>query len=142
MWWAVALLGFAVSALPAQADSLVATRTIRAQTPLTDDDMTLVAMEIPGALTDPEAVIGQEARVAIYAGRPIRAQDLGPSAVVERNQIIALAYSANGLSIMTEGRALARGGVGDVIEIMNLSSRNKVFGQIGPDGVVRVGPPS
>lgn len=137
--WRILLIFFA---LPALADSVVATRTIRAQTALTAEDLTLVAMEIPGALTDTAAAIGQEARVAIYAGRPIRQADLGPSAIIARNQIIALAYTAGGLTILTEGRALARGGVGDVIEVMNLSSRNKVLGQIGPDGVVRVGPPS
>lgn len=131
-----------VTALPAWADSVVATRIIRAQTALTAEDLTLVAMEIPGALTDTTAAIGQEARVMIYAGRPIRQTDLGPGAVLERNQIIPLSYAAGGLSILTEGRALARGGVGDVIEVMNLSSRIKVSGQIGPDGVVRVGPPS
>lgn len=135
MWrLALVFLGF-----PALADSVVATRTIRAQTPLTAEDLVLVAMDIPGALTDSAAAIGQEARVAIYAGRPIRQADLGPSTVVDRNQIVPLAYTAGGLTILTEGRALARGGVGDVIEIMNLSSRNKVLGQIGPDGVVRVG---
>ena len=128
--------------LPAFADSVVATRTIRAQTEVTAEDLTLVAMEIPGALTDTAAAIGQEARVAIYAGRPIRQKDLGPGTVIDRNQIIPLFYAVGGLTIQTEGRALARGGVGDVIEIMNLSSRKKVLGQIGPDGVVRVGPPS
>ena len=91
---------------------------------------------------DPAAAIGQETRKVIYAGKPILAGDLGPSAIVERNQIIPLAYSLGGLSILTEGRALARGGVGDVIDVMNLASRNKVTGQIGPDGVVRVGPAS
>ncbi len=129
-------------ALPACADSLVATRTIRPQTTLTADDLTLVAMDIPGALTDPAAAIGQEARIAIYAGRPIRQPDLGARALVDRNQIIPLAYAAGGLTILTEGRALARGGAGDFIEVMNLSSRSKILGQIGPDGVVRVGPPS
>lgn len=129
-------------AFPAMADSVVATRTIRAQTTLTSEDLTLVAMDIPEALTTTTAAIGQEARVAIYAGRPIRQADLGPSTIIDRNQIIALAYTAGGLTILTEGRALARGGVGDAIEVMNLSSRNKVMGLIGPDGVVRVGPPS
>jgi len=128
--------------LPALADSLVATRTIRAHSQLTADDMTLVAMEIPEALTDPATAIGLETRVAIYAGKPIHAQDLGPSAVVERNQIIALSYRAGGLVILTEGRALTRGGVGEMIEVMNLTSRTKVSGQIGTDGVVYVGPPS
>jgi flagella basal body P-ring formation protein FlgA len=126
--------------LPALADSLVATRTIRAHTMLSAEDMTLVSMDIPGALTDISTTLGQETRVAIYAGKPILAQSIGPGAIIERNQIIPLTYSVGGLTIHTEGRALARGGVGELIEIMNLTSRAKVIGQIGADGVVRVGP--
>lgn len=122
----------------AMADSLVATRTIRAQSVLTAEDFTLVAAEIPDALTDSSFALGQEARVMIYPGRPIRAADLGPLAIVERNQVVPLAFQAGALAIMTEGRALARGGVGDVIPVMNLSSRSKVLGTIGPDGIVRV----
>lgn len=125
--------------LPALADSVVATRTIRAQSVLTAEDMTLVAMDIPLALHDTAAVIGQETRVAIYAGKPIKADQIGPSAIIERNQIVPLSYSAGNLSILTEGRALARGGIGETIEVMNLASRSKVAGVIGPDGVLRVG---
>ena len=127
---------------PLWADSLVATRVIAPQTELTADDITAVAMDIPGAMSDAAAVIGQEARVAIYPGRPIRAGDLGQSALVERNQIIPLAYVAGGLTILTEGRALSRGGVGEVIEVMNLASRATVSAEIGADGVARVGPNS
>ncbi|MFC3181841.1 flagellar basal body P-ring formation chaperone FlgA [Cypionkella sinensis] len=126
--------------LPALADSVVATRTIRAHSLLSAEDVTLVAMDIPDALTDTAAVIGQETRVAIYAGKPVQAAQIGPSAIVERNQIVPLAYSAGGLSILTEGRALARGGVGETIDVLNLTSRIKVAGLIGPDGVLRVGP--
>ena len=125
---------------PALADSVVATRTIRAHSLLSAEDVTLVAMYIPDALTDTAAVIGQETRVAIYAGKPVQAAQIGPSAIVERNQIVPLAYSAGGLSILTEGRALARGGVGETIDVLNLTSRIKVAGLIGPDGVLRVGP--
>lgn len=138
MWRIILIL----APFPALADSLVATRVIKAQTELTAEDMTLVAMDIPGALSDAAAAIGQEARVAIYPGRPIRLGDLGQSALVERNQIIPLAYVAGGLSILTEGRALSRGGVGAVIEVMNLASRTTVNAEIGADGVARVGPNS
>lgn len=127
-------------AFPALADSVVATRTIRAHSLLSAEDMTLVAMDIPQALTDTTAAIGQETRVAIYAGKPILLQQIGPSAIIERNQIVPLSFNAGGLSILTEGRALARGGVGETIEVMNLTSRTKVAGLIGPDGVLRVGP--
>lgn len=134
--WRILLI---FSAFPALADSVIATRTVRAHRILSADDMTLVAMDIPQALTDTSAAIGQEARVAIYAGKPILPAQIGPSAIIERNQIVPLSYSAGGLSILTEGRALARGGIGETIEVMNLISRTKVAGLIGADGVLRVG---
>ena len=122
----------------AMADSIVATRTIRAQTVLTAEDFTTVAAEIPGAMTDPAQVIGQEARVTMYAGRPILAANLGAAALVERNQMVSLVFRSSGLTILTEGRALDRGGVGDVIKVMNLASRTTVTGTIAPDGSVMV----
>jgi flagellar basal body P-ring formation protein FlgA len=50
-----------------------------------------------------------------------------------------LRYAAGPLAITTEGRALARGGAGDVIRVLNLSSRNTVTGRVQPDGAVSVG---
>lgn len=135
--WRLLILALPSAAL---ADSLVATRVIKAQEPLVAEDVTLVAAEIPGALTDPAQALGQEARVAIYPGRPILAENIGPAAMVERNQIVSLSYSAGGLVIRTDGRALARGGAGEVIEVMNLTSKTKITGRIGPDGSVMVGP--
>lgn len=126
----------------AWADSLIATRTIRALSILAPQDVTLVAADIPGALADPAAAVGLEARVVLYAGRPIRPGDLGPPAIIERNQIVPLAYATGLIAIVTEGRALARGGVGDVIRVMNLASRATVTGRIAEDGTVNVGPAS
>jgi flagella basal body P-ring formation protein FlgA len=129
-----------VFALPAMAESLIATRVIRAQTLLSETDVTLVAAEIPGALTRVQDVLGLEARVTLYPGRAVRAQDLGPPAMVDRNQIVTLIYRVGGLGISTEGLALARGGLGDVIRVMNLSSRTVLSGEIAQDGAVYVGP--
>lgn len=133
-------LALALLPLPVLADSLVATRVIRAHAVVTAEDVALVAADLPQALTDPAIAIGQEARVAIYPGRAVRAADLGAAAVVERNQIVALIYRAGGLTILAEGRALDRGGPGDVVEVLNLSSRTKLTGRIAPDGSVVVGP--
>jgi flagella basal body P-ring formation protein FlgA len=124
---------------PAAAESLVATRTIRAKTLIAPEDLTLVSAEIPGALTDPDAAVGLEARVAIYAGKPVRPGDLGPPTLVERNQLVTLVYRSGELAISTEGRALSRGSEGEEIRVMNLGSRNTVTGRIGPDGTVYVG---
>ena len=58
--------------------------------------------------------------------------------LVERNQTVSLVFRSAGLSILTEGRALTRGGVGDQIKVMNLASRMTVTGIIGTDGTVLV----
>ncbi len=125
----------------ARADSLLAARNIRPETILTATDFVVVTDTIAGAADHPDLVIGMEARVAIYAGRPILPQDLGPPALVDRNQIVFLHYTFGGLSIQTEGRMLDRGGYGDVVRVMNLSSRTTVSGTVEPDGTIRVSAP-
>ncbi len=125
-------------ASPAGADSVVATRVIQPKSVITAQDVTLVAMQIPDALNDAAAAIGQEARVSIAPGRAIKAADLVRATLVERNAIVAMSFVVGGLEIVTEGRALTRGSEGDVIDIMNLSSRTRLRGRILADGSVTV----
>ena len=124
---------------PAGAETLVATRALRPGTVLQAADVTLAAGDQPGALSDPGQAVGMETRVAIYAGRPILPGDIGPVALVDRNQIVPLAYRNGNVTIRAEGRALARGGVGDVIKVMNTASHSLVSGVVAPDGSVVVG---
>jgi flagella basal body P-ring formation protein FlgA len=126
--------------LPAQAcaDTVVATHTIRAQTILGPEDVTLKSIDVPGAATSIQDVVGLETRVSLYAGHAIRMSSLGPPALVDRNQIVPLVYLANGLRIETEGRSLSRAGPGEYVRVMNLSSRTTVSGRVAPDGRVFV----
>ena len=71
-------------------------------------------------------------------GRPVRAVDVGPPAIVDRNDLVVLVFNRQPLSISTEGRALGRGAVGERIRVMNLSSRTTVTGLIRPDGQIEV----
>ncbi|WP_300056594.1 flagellar basal body P-ring formation chaperone FlgA [uncultured Roseobacter sp.] len=122
----------------AWSEVVVPTRTIRANAIITDIDVGLTAGDIANGFDRVGDVIGQEARTTLYAGRPIRVDEIGPPALVTRNQIVSLKFQSAGLVIMTEGRSLERGGVGDRVRIMNLSSRATLFGQIQPDGSVEV----
>lgn len=122
----------------ALADMIVAARTIRAQTVITQQDVAVKPGEISGVAADPGALIGKEARVALYAGRPIRLADVGPPAVIDRNQIVTLVFERGGLRIVAEGRSLSRAGAGERVRVMNLVSRNTVSGRAGPDGRVFV----
>lgn len=122
----------------AWADILVPVRTIRAKELITAEDLMLKNVAVMGALSDPADVVGQEARVALYAGRPVRPGDIGPPALVERNDLVKLIFRHGGLTIETEGRSLGRGAVGEFIRVMNMSSRTTVSGRITADGSIEV----
>ena len=140
MFRLVILLGLA---LPTQswAETLVTVRTIRSQAILTPGDLTVIAKTIPGTLDNLEQAVGLETRVVLYAGRPIRPGDVGPPALIDRNQIVTLLYRRGSLLIAAEARAMGRGGVGDSLRVMNLTSRSTVTGIVQADGTVTVGGP-
>lgn len=120
------------------ADIVVPTRTIRAKEIIAPTDLATKEQDIPGAISSQDVLIGQEARVALYPGRPIRVGDFGPPAIVDRNDLVVLIFDRQPLSITAEGRALGRGAVGDRIRVMNLSSRTTVTGFIRTDGQIEV----
>lgn len=138
MRWAIAVL----ACLPcvAQADAVIATHVLRATSVIGEGDVALVEADIPGAPSSLGAVIGQEVRQTIYAGRPVLSEHIGPPTMVERNQLVTLVYQQGPLAIVTEGRALARGGLGEVVRVMNTVSHTTVLGIIDADGTVRVSP--
>ncbi len=120
------------------ADVIIATRTIRAQSVIMPSDLAVADGDLQGVAQEVEQVIGREARVALYEGRPIRLSDIGPPAVVERNQIVPLVFQANGLQITAEGRSLSRAAPGDLVRVMNMSSRTTVSGRVDANGTVYV----
>ena len=132
------VLIFLLSAGFAIADTVTPTRTLRPGTLITAADLTLRDGVQPGVFDRVTDVVGQEARVALYAGRPIPFDAIGAPAIVNRNQIVPLYFNTNGLSITTEGRALERGGAGDRVRVMNLTSRATLFGYVQEDGSIKV----
>ena len=123
---------------PALAEILVPARTIRAKEIISARDLVPKAGQVPGAVSDPDEIIGQEARVALYPGRPIRFSDIGPPAIIDRNDVVPLIFNHGGLTITAEGRAMGRGSTGEIIRVMNLSSRTTVTGRIRSDGSIEV----
>lgn len=120
------------------ADTVVAARTIRAQSVLSANDLALKDIDVAGGVKDVSQLVGQESRVALYAGRPIRLNDVGPPALISRNQVVQIVFQSHGLSITAEGRSLGRAGVGEHVRIMNMSSRTTISGVVGADGRVFV----
>ena len=133
-WFLIAVLAGEMAA----ADVVTPTRTLRPGTLITVQDLTIRDGVHVGAFDRITDVAGQEARVALYAGRPIPFDAIGPPAIVNRNQIVPMRFQAAGLSITTDGRAMERGGIGDRIRVMNLQSRATLFGLVQQDGSIKV----
>ena len=125
-------------ATPMWSGTVVPTRTLRAGDILTLDALRIVDGENAEGFDRIDDVLGQEARSALYANRPILFDQIGPPALIERNQIVQIRFVGSKLMISTEGRALERGGVGDRVRIMNLSSRASLFGFVQEDGQIAV----
>ena len=126
-------------AAPALAEMVVVpARTLPPRSTIGPEDLMLRDLDASGVVMDPALIVGLETRVALYAGRPVRPGDVGPPATVERNAILPMIYDRHGLRIVTEGRALERAGPGDMIRVMNLTSRATVTARIGPDGMAHV----
>ncbi|MBL3703983.1 flagellar basal body P-ring formation protein FlgA [Sulfitobacter sp. BDSS02] len=123
---------------PAVAEVLVPVRTIRAKEIITAQDVIVKNADVPGALGRMADVVGMEARVSLYAGRPVYGKDIGPPALISRNEIVPLIFSSGGLHIVTEGRALDRAAAGESLRVMNLSSRSTVTGYVMSDGTIEV----
>lgn len=136
MRWFILILALGA---PVQAETLVAARTIRAQSILTAEDLAFIETSVAGMMSNPAEVIGMEARTILYEGRPIRPSDIGPAAIVERNAIVTLVFKSGALTITAEGRSMGRAGPGDQLRVTNLASRTTVTGIVAPDGRVHVG---
>ncbi|MCA8869501.1 MAG: flagellar basal body P-ring formation protein FlgA [Rhodobacteraceae bacterium] len=122
------------------AQVVVANRTIRGKSLISAADLALVDKSMPGGFDNIDEVDGMEARTILYPGQVVRRSDIGPPAVVERNEVVTLYFSNGILTISTEGRALARAGIGDQIRVMNLDSRTTLTGIVTNPGVIRVMP--
>ncbi len=127
-----------VSALAAGAQTVVAAHAIRARSIIMAEDLTMLDTDTVGGIADAVSIIGLEARVNLYAGRVIRASEIGAPAIMERNQVVIMVYNTGLLSISAEGRVLDRAGIGDLVRVMNLDSRLTVTGRVLPDGTIEV----
>lgn len=122
----------------ASADALLAARGIRAGTVLAEGDIIVDDTDADGALTDLREAVGMQARRNLYPGRPITRDDVQRPYIVERNQDVTIHFNNGTLSIVTEGRALDSGAPGDMIRVLNASSRKTVTGTVLEDGSISV----
>jgi len=128
------------SVLAVGSQTVVAANAIRARSIITSEDLAVLDKDTIGGFSNVAEIIGLEARVNLYAGRVIRASEIGAPAILERNQLVMMVYNTGQLTISTEGRVLNRAGVGELVRVMNLTSRMTVSGRVLFNGTIEVNP--
>ncbi|HEY5412682.1 MAG TPA: flagellar basal body P-ring formation chaperone FlgA [Caulobacteraceae bacterium] len=89
---------------------------------------------------DARAVIGEAARRPLRAGTAVSRADLSPPKVIKRDELVSVAYSAGGVKLVLQGKAMSAAAVGEAVDIMNPGSKKVIQAvAIGPDEAV-VGP--
>lgn len=99
----------------------VATRMIAAGQALTPDDLTprdgdLVALP-PGAVADPQMVVGMTAAHRINAGQPVRGSSLRNAQSVVRGANVRINARGNGFVVSSEGQALENAAPGATVQV-------------------------
>lgn len=94
----------------------------------------------PGVAQRAEDVVGRQLRRPIGSAMPFVTVDLVAPVVVAKNQLVLMVLEAPGLALTAQGRAMEAAAIGEVVQVMNLASRQVIEAEaIGP-GRVRVRP--
>jgi flagella basal body P-ring formation protein FlgA len=83
-----------------------------------------------GAVTDPYALVGKQARRPIKEGEPILASQLQAPVLVNRGDEVVIFYALKTMNLTAKGKAMDAGGQGDIIRILNTSSNRTLMAKV------------
>lgn len=120
----------------------VAGRKLTRGAPLTEHDLRVERVSgrtVPrGAVSDPSEIDGQQLNRSLREGEVIRKRYLEPITLVKRGQTVRMVLRGGGLEIVSKGRAVTDGAIGQEIRVINTDSRREVRGRVAEDGAVHV----
>ena len=132
----VAGTAYAVIDVPAPAHDLAPGEVITAQD--------LLTIELPAErastmlMTNADAVAGQAARRSLRARQPIFGYDVTKPIIIKKGELVTLVFNLPGIELTAAGQALADGGRGDAIPVLNARSRRTVEGRVSAPGTISV----
>jgi flagella basal body P-ring formation protein FlgA len=123
-------------------EAIVPTRLIKRGATIVAEDLKMVRLPrtrvSQSAIEEVASAVGMAAKQRLIIGRPVRSTDLEEPKLVKRNMIVTIAYSSPGLTLKAKGRALADGGRGEMVAILNLQSKRTLEGKVTGSGIVSV----
>lgn len=132
--------------VPAQIDQFaevaVLSRSLSRGSVISEADITLTTMNTAkagfGHIRDPERAIGMQLKRPLQAGEPLRISHLRAPEMVKKGDRVTLEASTVGVTVITAGKALGKGQLGDQIQVRNTKSDRVVDAEIIAPGRVKV----
>jgi flagella basal body P-ring formation protein FlgA len=117
-------------------------RPVRRGQVITAADLVEVEMDLgripAGVVRDQREIVGNRARRSIRNGIPIRKNWLGRVPLVHRGDVVTLKAESDTILISTIGVVRTDGASGDLVEVVNLSSKKLVYGRVVDSRTVKV----
>jgi len=120
----------------------VLTRAVGRGEVVTAEDLSMTRLREdqlrPAMITDPGAIVGMAAKIALRANQPIVTADLQKPLAVARGALVTLVLNYRGMALTAQGRAIDQGSLGDTVRVTNTHSNMTVEGVIDGTNRVRV----
>lgn len=94
----------------------------------------------PDAVLDPAPIEGRIARRTLAAGGLVRNGDLIRPTLVDKGEVVTMYYEVPGMALSLRATAVEAGALGDVIGVVNPSSKKAVQAKVTGPGRVAVSP--
>ena len=105
-----------------------------------DVEWSRTAMPLPGAPRDADAVVGMAARRPLRQGTAVAQHDVTQPQVIKRDDVIALIYSQDGVTLTLQAKALENAVVGQNFNVLNTESKKIIQAVAAGPGQALVGP--
>jgi flagella basal body P-ring formation protein FlgA len=89
---------------------------------------------------DSDAVIGMAARRPLREGSAVTSHDVAAAMVIKRDDVVRIAYDADGVSLSLQAKATQAAAVGDVFTAINPTSKKVIQAVCTGPGEAVVGP--
>ncbi len=134
-------LAEAKDATKVMTDIPVLTRNIRSGEIISAEDIAVQSINVRGYdqfVTGADQLVGQSARRALVANRPIRPLDIGQPVLITRGQLVTILYQTDNMALTATGKAMENAGINQAITVINGQSNRTIQAVVSGPNLVTV----
>ena len=121
---------------------VVSNRPLKRNDVIAEEDVRLEKMNLaelsPNVITDPREVIGKRTKRVIEPGTPLRVNSLEMPPLVKRGDLVTIVAESEVLKITTQGVVTESGCKGDMVRVINTSSRKELYATVRDSRTVAI----